>query len=313
MVCPPLMHGAGQWGTLNFLHQGGTVIYAPRPESFDAASVLESMQRESAISLQIAGDAFAIPIVEAFREGSYEIPLFAVTTTAVALTENTRKDLHEIFPHALIIESYGSTEGGLQAYRQGGAADDDAATSTFKTANSSVIVDEQKTRLIDTSDVGVIGWLGRSGPQPRGYYGDKDKTLETFLDIDGEKYVVTGDRGHYLEDGTIRFLGREAVCINSGGEKIFAEEVEAALKSHPAVVDALVLGLPDERFGERVTAVISVKGDVTDDELDKHTRTMIAGYKVARTVVRTQQVPRMANGKPDYAAAKELALEEVSR
>jgi fatty-acyl-CoA synthase len=312
MICPPLMHGAGQWGTLNFLHQGATVVYAPNPESFDAASVLESMQREGVISLQIAGDAFAIPIVDAFRKGNYDITLLAISTTAVALTENTRRDLHELFPHALIVESYGSTEGGMQAYRQGGAADDDAETSTFKAANSSVIVDESKTRLLDPSDVGVIGWLARSGPQPRGYYGDKEKTQDTFLEIDGEKYVVTGDRGHYLEDGTIRFLGREAVCINSGGEKIFAEEVESALKSHPAVVDALVFGIPDERFGERVTAVISTRDGVDDAELDQHQRSAIAGYKIARTIIRTEQVPRMANGKPDYAGARQLALEEVS-
>ena len=123
---------------------------------------------------------------------------------------------------------------------------------------------------------------------------------------------MTGDRGHYLADGSIKFLGRDAVCINTGGEKVFAEEVEAALKSHPRVIDALVLGTPDERFGERVTAVISTIGEVSDDELDKHARETIAGYKVPRAIVRVDDVPRMANGKPDYVAAKERALQEVS-
>jgi acyl-CoA synthetase (AMP-forming)/AMP-acid ligase II len=313
MVCAPLMHGAGQWGTLISLHQGSKVLYSPRPETLDAHSILSMCEREGAINLQITGDAFAIPLIKAMKEKTYDLSsLFVISSTAVALTENARKELHELLPNALIIESYGSTEGAMQAMRQGGAADDTAETSTFQGANESVIVEETKKRLLEPSEVGVVGWLGRSGPQPRGYYAAREKTMETFVEIGGTRYVVTGDRGHYLDDGSVRFLGRDAVCINTGGEKVFAEEVESALKSHPKVIDALVLGTPDERFGERVTAVISTGGEVSNEELDAHARKTIAGYKVPRTVVRVDDVPRMANGKPDYSAAKEIALQETT-
>jgi fatty-acyl-CoA synthase len=312
MVCAPLMHGAGQWGTLISMHQGSKVLYSPRPETLDAHAILELCEREGAINLQITGDAFAIPLVKALKEKSYDLSsLFVISSTAVALTGKVRAELHSLLPNAMIIESYGSTEGALQAMRSGGASDDDAESSTFASANAGVIVDEAKTRLLDPWEAGVIGWLSRSGPQPRGYLNAPEKTLETFIEIDGERYVVTGDRGNYLQDGSIKLLGREAVCINTGGEKVFAEEVEAALKSHPAVVDALVLGTPDERFGERVTAVLQTSGDVTDDELDAHARKTIAGYKVPRAIVRVDTVPRMDNGKPDYARGKTLALQEV--
>ena len=314
MVCAPLMHGAGQWGTLISMHQGSRVLYAPNPETLDAHSILETCEREGAINLQITGDAFAIPIVKAMREKPYDLSnLFVISSTAVALTDKVRAELHELLPNVMIIESYGSTEGALQAMRSGGANDDNAEGSTFTPGNSGVIVDETKSRVLDPSETDVIGWLSRSGPQPRGYLNAKEKTLETFVEIDGERFVVTGDRGHYLADGSIKFLGRDAVCINTGGEKVFAEEVEAALKSHPAVIDALVLGTPDERFGERVTAVIATNADVADDELDTHARKTIAGYKVPRAIVRVDEVPRMANGKPDYAAAKDMALQEVGR
>jgi acyl-CoA synthetase (AMP-forming)/AMP-acid ligase II len=312
MVCAPLMHGAGQWGTLISLHQGSKVLYSPNPDHLDAHAILAMCEREGAINLQITGDAFAIPIVKALKERPYDLSsLFVISSTAVALTERVRAELHELLPNVMIIESYGSTEGALQAMRSGGASDDNAESSTFESANQGVIVDETKTRLLDPSEVGVIGWLSRSGPQPRGYLNAPEKTKETFIELDGERYVVTGDRGHYLADGTIKLLGRDAVCINTGGEKVFAEEVEAALKSHPSVVDALVLGTPDERFGERVTAVISVSGDVTDDELDAHARKTLAGYKVPRMIVRVGTVPRMDNGKPDYVRGKQLALEET--
>jgi fatty-acyl-CoA synthase len=307
MVCAPLMHGAGQWGTLISLHQGSKVLYSPNPETLDAHGILETCGREGAINLQITGDAFAIPIVNALKEKAYDLSsLFVISSTAVALTDKVRNELHSLLPNVMIIESYGSTEGALQAMRSGGATDDTAEGSTFQSANAGVIVDEDKARVLDPSEVGVVGWLSRSGPQPRGYLNAKEKTLETFIEIGSERYVVTGDRGQYLPDGSIKFLGRDAVCINTGGEKVFAEEVEAALKSHPAVVDALVLGMPDERFGERVTAVISLGGDASDEELDAHARKTIAGYKVPRSVVRVDQVPRMDNGKPDYTSAREL-------
>jgi 3-oxocholest-4-en-26-oate---CoA ligase len=310
MVCAPLMHGAGQWGTLNTLHVGGKVVYSPKPESLDAHAIWEACEREGVLTLQITGDAFAIPLVEAYKTGKYNVTLLAISSTAVALTDKVRADLHELFPDALIVESYGSTEGGLQAFRQGGKDDDTADTSTFQAANQSVIISEDRTRFIEPSEVGEIGWLGRTGSLPRGYYNDRAKTEATFVQIGDERYLVSGDRGAYREDGTIHFLGREAVCINSGGEKVFAEEVEASLKTHPKVVDALVVGIPDERFGERVSAVISTNGEVSDGDLDSHARQTIAGYKVPRTVVRTSEIPRLANGKPDYETAKQLVLKE---
>lgn len=307
MVCAPLMHGAGQWGTLNTLHAGGRVVYSPRPETLDADAIWRACEREGVLTLQITGDAFALPLVEAYRSGDYDVTLLAISSTAVALTDKVRADLHELFPDALIVESYGSTEGGLQAFRQGGKDDDTQATSTFSAANQSVIIDESKSRFLEPAEVDVVGWLGRSGSLPRGYYGDKEKTEQTFVEIGAERYLISGDRGAYRDDGTIRFLGREAVCINTGGEKVFAEEVEAALKEHPSVVDALVFGLPDERFGERVSAVVSTTASITDDDLDAHCRKTLAGYKVPRTIVHVDAVPRMDNGKPDYAAAKALA------
>jgi fatty-acyl-CoA synthase len=248
--------------------------------------------------------------VDALREGDYDLSsLFGISTQAVALTPGTRKALHELLPNVMIIESYGTTEGGFQGLRIGTAADPDIDLGgKFDRVNETVIVDETKTRILDPDEVEVVGWTARPGRLPRGYYKDPEKTRETFFDIDGVRYTVSGDRAYWRPDGSIQFLGREAVCINTGGEKVFGEEVESALKSHPSVADAIVLGTPDERFGERVTAVVTLRNEAADTDLQDHCRRSIAGYKVPRAFVRVEKVPRLENGKPDYRGAKDLAL-----
>jgi fatty-acyl-CoA synthase len=313
MVCPPLMHGGGLWSALITFHQGGTVLLSPTVETFDAHTVLETIERERATQMMIIGDAMAVPLVAAMRERSYDLSsLFVITSGAVTLTPKLRKELLELVPHALLVDSYGGSETGWSGTRLSTAdASDLDEPAKFENVNETAIFDETKQRILDPSEVGHIGWLARPGRLPRGYYKDPEKTKETFVTFEGRRYCITGDRASYRDDGQVHFLGREAVCINTGGEKVYAEEIETALKEHPSIRDAIVLGTPDDRFGERVTAVLSATDDISDEELDKHCRATIAGYKVPRAYVRVDSVPRLENGKPDYAAAKAIALSSL--
>jgi len=205
-----------------------------------------------------------------------------------------------------VMDSFGASEGGYQGAHVGRGADDTAPR--FRADDATSVFDDKLRRLKPGS--GQAGMLARRGRIPIGYYKDPEKTARTFVEIEGERWVFPGDMALVEADGTITLLGRGSACINSGGEKIFPEEVEAALRSHPAVFDAVVVGVPDEKWGERVTAVVQPRPgvNVTLEQLDKHCRGYVSGYKLPRGLTLVDELVRQPSGKPDYRWAKAVAM-----
>jgi acyl-CoA synthetase (AMP-forming)/AMP-acid ligase II len=303
----PLMHGAGQWGTFNSLFGGNTTVLMPR---FDPHEVWRLVEREKVNTIAITGDAMARPMIEAFREGDYDTSsVLAVSSTAAVFSPSIKDQYLELLPNVFLTEAIGATEtgfSGLKMHQKGEQAKGGGPTVTI--GPDTIVIDDDGKPIEPGS--GVIGRIARSGNVPIGYYKDPEKTAATFVTIDGKRYAIPGDYARVESDGTVTLLGRGSVCINSGGEKIFPEEVEGALKSHPDVFDAIVVGVPDDRFGQRVAAVVQPRPgkQPTTEELDKHVRTKIAGYKVPREVFLIDEVRRQPSGKPDYPWAQEYAV-----
>ncbi|MBS1849277.1 MAG: acyl-CoA synthetase [Actinobacteria bacterium] len=317
LCIPPLMHGAAQWGTLRFLFEGNTVVLVPR---FDAELIWDEVERCGVQTLTITGDAMGRPLVETLIEhpGRWDTSsLFVIASSAAVFSQPVKKLFREQFPDAIMVDAIGSSETGHNGITT--AADEqgpnrEGLAVTVKGYEGSVVLDENLEPVVPGS--GAIGRLARGGHIPVGYYKDEVKTAKTFvIAADGERYAIPGDFATVEADGTITLLGRGSVCINTGGEKVFPEEVEGAIKSHPAIYDAVVVGAPDDRWGERVTAIIQLRmasDRPTDDALVAHCRTRLAGYKVPRTIITVDEVVRSPSGKPDYPWAKTLAATSVS-
>ncbi len=311
LCIPPLMHGAAQWATMRFWFEGGTVVFLPR---FDPVEVWATIERHRVNTAMITGDAMGRPMVEALEANldRFELSSLMVLTSSAAVFSPTVKDRYlELLPNLLIIDAIGSSESGhngMVVLHKGETAMKGGGPTVAAGADA-VVLDDDLIPVRPGS--GVVGRLGRGGNIPLGYFGDEAKTAATFLTAaDGRRYAVPGDFATVEANGTITLLGRGSVCINSGGEKIYPEEVESALKAHPAVFDALVVGVDDERWGQRVAAVVQPRPDrpaPTLDQLDAHCRTHIAGYKVPRQLHLVDQVVRSPAGKPDYRWAMAVA------
>jgi fatty-acyl-CoA synthase len=304
LIAAPIMHGAAQWGMLNIMYIGGTsVLYTGR--GFDPAEVWRLAEREQAMGVSLVGDAMARPLADALAAGSFDVSSVKTIGSGGAVFSTAIKDqLRELIPGVNIADSYGASETGASGTSSSG---DDARRFTVS-PEMQVLGDDL---LPVEPGSGVIGRVARTGHIPQGYYKDEAKTAATFVtDPNGVRWVVPGDFGMVEADGTIQLLGRGSQCINSGGEKIYPEEVEDALKGHPDVFDALVVGVPDDRFGERVAAVVANRPGTspTLEELSAHCRQTIAGYKVPRQVTLVEAVRRTPAGKANYAWAKETAL-----
>ena len=307
-MLPPLMHGACQWGMLGMMFKGNTVMLTAK---FDPEGVWESISREKANAIMITGDAMARPLIETLEANPDRwdtSSLLAVSSSAALFSTPVKDRFFEAFPNLMITDSIGSSEGGFNGIAQVGK--DGTAMKggpTVQPGPDTVVVDEDLNVLSPGSP--VIGKVARGGNIPIGYYKDEEKTRATFVTAgDGRRYVVAGDFAQWEADGTITLLGRGSMCINSGGEKIFPEEVESALKSHPDVFDALVVGATDERWGQRVAAVVQARPGLTPtlDELATHCRTKVAGYKVPRELHLVDRIERSPSGKPDYPWAQQL-------
>jgi acyl-CoA synthetase (AMP-forming)/AMP-acid ligase II len=307
-LLPPLMHGACQWGMLGMMFQGNTVVLTPR---FDAADVWDTVEREKANAIVITGDAMGRPLIEALEAEPNRwdtSSLFAVSSSAALFSAPVKDRFFATFPNLVMTDSIGSSEGGFNGIAE--VPKDGTAMKggpTVRPAPDVVVVDDELNIL--TPGCGVVGKVARGGNIPLGYYKDEAKTKATFVIAqDGKRYVVAGDFALWEADGTITLLGRGSMCINSGGEKIFPEEVESALKSHPDVFDALVVGAADERWGQRVAAVVQARPGRTPslDDLGTHCRKRIAGYKVPRELHLVEEIVRSPSGKPDYPWAQQL-------
>ncbi len=317
----PLMHGAAQWGLLRALFEGGTVIFTDR-KSFDADHVWQTVGNEKANVMLITGDAMARPLMDALiaREAGgepYDLSsMFVVASSAAIFSPSLKDAFTEKLPNVLIMDNIGASEVGYcgAAVHSKGGADKDAGGPRVQPGPDTVLLDDD-FKLIPMGS-GQEGWLARGGNIPLAYYKDEEKTRKTYITAsDGRRYAIPGDRARANADGTITLLGRGSGCINSGGEKIFPEEVEGAIKAHPAVVDTLVVGTPDERFGSCVTALVHVRpgfAEPTLESIQEACSNQIARYKLPRRVFFVDGIARSPSGKPDYKWAKEEALRQLS-
>jgi len=306
LVVGPLMHGNAQWAMWNaFMMAGTAVLYTGH--RFDPDQLLRIIGDEGVVSTALVGDAMARPLIEALAgagPGTYDVSsLMVIGSGGAMLSAAVKADLAEQLPGAMIMDRFGSSESGAQ-----GAVEVGASGPRFVMSDDTAVLDDDLLPLVPGD--GRIGRLARTGRIPLGYHKDEAKTAATFpTDAHGTRWSVPGDLASVGADGVITVHGRGSASINSGGEKIFPEEVEAAVKSHPRVYDAIVVGLPDERFGERVAALVRLRDqspDLTLDGLIEHCRAHVAGYKVPRQLLLVDEIPLTAAGKPDTKAAKAL-------
>jgi 3-oxocholest-4-en-26-oate---CoA ligase len=299
----PFMHGAAHWNAISAWISGGTVIVQDDPTRLDPADVLGTCEREQATALQIVGDPFARPLLDELEAHSYDLThLRFLLSGGAVLSPPVKRRLVERLPGLRIVDVLGSSETGRQAV----SGHD---SPTFRPERSAVVLSDDRTRRLAPGD-GEIGWLAQAGRVPLGYLGDPAKTAATFPVIDGVRCAVAGDRVRLGSDGSIDLLGRDSVTINTGGEKVFAEEVEQVLTAHPSVADAVVAARPSERWGNEVVAVLSARPGAlspSDAELQSHCRASLAGYKVPKAFCWVDHVVRSPAGKPDYAWARSVA------
>ncbi|KOU38450.1 acyl-CoA synthetase [Streptomyces sp. WM6378] len=304
---PPLMHGTSTLTSFVAFNYGQRVAihrkYVPE-------EVLRTIEKEKVTSVSLVGDAMLRPLVDALHgplKGTDLSSLFTVSSSGAIMSETVRDQLQALAPNVLILNNFGSSESGSN----GKATDDSGPEKGFR------LEVNERTRVVDPVThepvaVGEPGRLAQRGHVPLGYYNDAAKTAETFFQKGSERWVLLGDMATVDEDGIVTVLGRGSQCINTGGEKVYPEEVEQALKSHPDVYDALVAGVPDAKWGSHVAAVVQVRDGAhrpTLDDIQTHCRTRLAGYKVPRQLVITPSIQRSPSGKADYRWARTVAAE----
>ncbi len=301
----PMMHGGAQWSLWSLLTTAGTVVLWCG-HTFDADAILRIAAAERVVSISLIGDAMARPLAQTYAvaPGEYDLSgLFLIGSGGAMLSQGVRAELEQQFPQVRIADSFGASETGFNGTSSGVA-------TRFAVGPGTTVLGDDLRPVAPGS--GVVGLLARSGHIPLGYHKDDAKTATTFLvDPDGRRWVVPGDLATIEADGEITVFGRGSQVVNTGGEKVFPEEVEAALKAHAGVFDAVVVGVPDDRFGERVAALV-VWREGSDPDLDSlraHTRTAVAGYKVPKEIHVLDAVQRTPAGKPDYRWAKARATE----
>jgi fatty-acyl-CoA synthase len=311
----PLMHGTGFMSSLQALTMGGTIVTL-ESRHFDADELWHAVQDNGVTQMAIVGDAFGKPMANALEQAESDGKPYDLSTLAVVISSGvmwTAEVKEALMARAgcLCLDSLGSSEGvgfASQISVPGGGA----TTAKFQIGEHAKVLSEDGRAIEPGSE--EIGLLALGGPIPLGYYKDPEKTAKTFPTFEGQRYSIPGDWARVAADGTIELLGRGSVSINTGGEKVFPEEVEEAVKLHPAVVDAIVVGVPDDRFGEVIAAVVEVSGgeSPTSEEIADSVRGHLAGFKRPRHVVIVDRVVRGPNGKADYAWAKSVAKDRVT-
>ncbi|MHB8468064.1 MAG: acyl-CoA synthetase [Acidimicrobiales bacterium] len=307
---PPFMHVSAHWMVFITLYGGGSIVLPPGGR-FDPDAIWDLVAAEKVNMLVIVGDAMARPLLEALPRAADTSSLFVIGSGGAILSPSTRAKIVEALPNAMIIDGYGASETGVVGTRSD-AATPGAAGPRFTVNEQTAVLDDDGVPVVPGS--GAIGRLARRGHIPLGYYGDPVKTAATFITVEGVRWVLPGDMATVDGDGSVTLLGRGSVSINTGGEKVFPEEVESVLKAHPGVADAVVVGVPDHRWGERVVAVVQPVSSAvpTLDDLRTFCRDKIAGYKVPRGLSLVDVMVRSPAGKADYRWAKSVALGEAA-
>ena len=302
----PLMHGAAELASFITFWLGGKVVLI---RDYSGEGAVDLIAQERPLSISLVGDAMVQPLVDALAATDKDVSsLLSLGSAGAILSQTTRDRLTAIVPNINISDAFGASEVGYSGSMVEGSNPETGLK--FQPNPYTAVVSDDFQLIAPGSE--QVGNIAQKGHVPLGYYKDEEKTAKTFVEIDGARWAILGDRGTIDADGIIHFLGRGSVCINSGGEKIFPEEVEAALKAHPSIQDAVVAGIPDERWGQKVTAVIQPVDGVaapTQDEIEEHLATRIARYKVPRLTVAVDEMQRSPSGKPDYkwAAAQATA------
>jgi 3-oxocholest-4-en-26-oate---CoA ligase len=313
LCAPPLMHGTALFLAISAFVMGGTVVLLGE-RRFDADELWRLVEDHHVTQLSIVGDAFARPMVAALEAAEAEGRAYdlssvqRIVSTGATLSAEHKKAFQRRSATAMIMDMIGASEGGPFAISMTMPGSEPAATAVFTAPPNAVVIDDATGRPAERGS-GVVGMLAVSGPMPQGYWKDEAKSANTFRVIDGVRYTVPGDYATIDADGTVQLLGRGSVCINTGGEKVYPEEVEVAARSHPEVLDCNAVGVPDERFGQAVTLVASrIPGaTITEAELIEHIRTQVAAYKAPKRVVWVDSVYRSPSGKADYRWATTAA------
>jgi acyl-CoA synthetase (AMP-forming)/AMP-acid ligase II len=311
LTTPPLMHVSAQWGVFHSMFAGGRIVFPP-PGAFDPDVIWSLVASESVNILTIVGDAMAQPLSTAVERAAaagrpYDVSsLIVIGSGGAVLSHTAKKRLAELIPTIMVVDGFGSSETGVVGSKLH-SADDTSTAPTFTVNAQTQVLGDDGRPVVPGS--GQVGRLARKGHVPLGYYKDEAKTRATFLEVDGERWVLPGDNATVDDDGTVVLLGRGSTSINTGGEKVYPEEVETALMTSPDVADVIVVGLPDERWGQRVVAVVSpAPGAAPDlDRLREHARGLLAGYKLPRELVVVGLVERTPAGKADYKWARAVA------
>ena len=304
----PLIHGAAQWAAFGALFTGSPVVFVPR---FDAHEIWKAVQEHKVQVLTIVGDAMARPLIEAFREGDYDASsLVAVSSHAALFSQSVKQEFVELVPNAVITDAIGSSESGFTGIGMVAKGSDHSAGPRVSFGKDAILLDDDGN-LVEQKP-GAVGLIGRRGHVPLGYYGDPEKSKTIFVEVDGVRYVVPGDYARYEEDGTVTLLGRGSQCVNTGGEKVYPEEVEGALKSHPDVFDALVIGDPGRADSASASPPSSSSARAPTPISPGSSSTYAARSPATRCRAPSGWPTRSAgspSGKPDYPWAQRYAAE----
>ncbi|MEO6126349.1 MAG: acyl-CoA synthetase [Ilumatobacteraceae bacterium] len=313
LIACPLMHGTGQFSAINAMATGGCIVTLA-DRKFDVVELLETVERRKVTAIVLVGQAFAGPILDELQANPtrYDVSTIGLmTSSGVMWSQENKAGLLEFMPGAILFDSFGSSEAvGLGASFS--TKDAPQQTAKFMLGPTCAVFDEEGQRVVPGS--GNIGVVAVGGYIPLGYYKDEAKSAQTFRIYEGQRWSVPGDFAEVNADGTLHLLGRGSVCINTGGEKVFPEEVEEALKTHPSVADAVCVGLPDSRFGQVICAVVEPEAGATPDltTLAAHVKTSLAAYKAPRSVVVVESILRAPNGKVDYKRLTALAIDQMA-
>jgi fatty-acyl-CoA synthase len=312
LIGPPLMHGTGWFTAVIAWLTGGAVILLDNPKRFDASELFGIVEREKPAVITIVGDSFAKPMLRELEHPKrpYDLSSLAmIVSSGVMWSQETKEGLLKYVPQLTLVDSLGSSEAigmGLSITTAAGSVQ----TGKFQLSDTTRLLDET-LQVIDAKP-GSKGLVGVGGPQPVGYYKDPEKSARTFVDTPHGRFSVPGDWAQVNEDGqTLLLLGRGSVCINTGGEKVFPEEVEEVVKRAEGVRDCVVVGVPDERFGEAITAVVSVDKPLDADVLKTFVKQHLASYKAPKHVVFVEEVYRSPSGKADFKRTKDLAMQAL--
>lgn len=320
LALAPFMHGGAQWQSFNSFFSGWKLVINDQA-SFDADYIWEIVAKEKVMNLTIMGDAMGRPLCDALpgalKKGLDLSSLFVFSSTASVFSPSIKDTILEYLPNLFLIDAVGSSETGatgVNIHTKDGKLKDSGGGPKFTKPNFSEILNLDTLEIIQPDDTETIGYLARKGHVPMAYYKDEEKSKKTFIEVNGERYSIPGDMAKYEDDGQMTLLGRGSVSINSGGEKIFPEEVEMALKAHPNVFDCLVVGVKDEKWGQKVVAVIQRRDeqDLFLNDLKESASKYIASYKMPKEIVFSEIIERAPSGKPNYQWAQSYANSKLN-